>query len=89
MRNRRTLLAFALLALGADVSAGSGSYRIVRATISGGGATLDGGAFHVDGTLGQTATESLAGSTYRLYDGFWAPVSGSISDLIFANGFDP
>ena len=74
---------------GAPARAQSGGpYRIDPAVIAGGGATLSGGQFRLSGTIGQPATSMLSASTYRLYDGFWAPASPS-SDLIFANGFDP
>ena len=86
-------LVLALAALGAfaasaSAQSGGGPYRIDPATIAGGGATLSGGQFKLSGTIGQPATSMLSASTYRLYDGFWAPASPS-SDLIFANGFDP
>jgi len=65
-----------------------GAYRIDGAVIADGGATLGGGAFHLSGTVGQPATQVLAGSTLRLHDGFWSPAAPA-SDVIFASGFDP
>ena len=65
-----------------------GAFRIDGAVIADGGATLGGGAFHLRGTVGQPGTHVLAGSTLRLYDGFWSPAIAA-SDVIFANGFDP
>ena len=56
--------------------------------IAGGGATLEGGTFRVNGTVGQPATHVLTGASLRLYDGFWSPAA-SASDVIFSNGFDP
>ncbi|MFI4970961.1 MAG: hypothetical protein ACHP7D_12220 [Lysobacterales bacterium] len=72
----------------AHAQSSGGTFVIDPATVAGGGATLSGGAFQLSGTLGQPATATLSASTYRLYDGFWAPAS-PLGDLIFANGFDP
>lgn len=72
----------------ADAQASGGRYRMESAVIAGGGATLSGGAFQLSGTLGQPATAVLAAPNYRMYDGFWVPAT-ALSDLIFANGFDP
>ena len=72
----------------AHAQSSGGAFVIDPATVAGGGATLSGGAFQLSGTLGQPATATLSASTYRLYDGFWAPTS-PLSDLIFSNGFDP
>jgi len=66
-----------------------GSYRIDRATIAAGGATLAGGMFRLSGTVGQPATATLGAAGYRLYDGFWSPANPPATDEIFANGFDP
>ena len=82
------LAALGTLAASARAQSGGGPYRIDPAAIAGGGATLNGGPFQLSGTIGQPATSTLGASNYRLYDGFWAPAS-PLSDLIFANGFDP
>jgi hypothetical protein len=72
----------------ANVQSSGGVFAIDPATIAGGGATLSGGAFQLSGTIGQPTATTLAASSYSLYDGFWAPAS-ALTDLIFANGFDP
>ena len=72
----------------AHAQSSGGAFAMDPATIAGGGATLSGGPFQLSGTIGQPAATTLAASSYSLYDGFWAPAS-ALSDLIFANGFDP
>ena len=72
----------------AHAQSSGGTFVIDPATVAGGGDTLSGGRFKLSGTIGQPATATLGASSYRLYDGFWAPAS-SLSDLIFADGFDP
>ncbi|HEY6986150.1 MAG TPA: hypothetical protein VH375_08710 [Rhodanobacteraceae bacterium] len=84
-------IAFATLGIffapAAAQSAG-GPYAITESAIGGGAATLSGGSFRLNGTLGQPATASLAAAGYRFYDGFWTPATPP-GDRIFANGFDP
>ncbi len=91
-RLRLTVSTFAmavLCALPADVPAqAGGTFRIDSAVIAGGGATLDGGAFRLSGTVGQPATSPLGGANYVMRDGFWTPAANT-SDEIFMNGFDP
>ena len=72
----------------ANAQSSGGVFAIDPASIAGGGGTLIGGAFQLTGTIGQPAASTLAASSYSLYDGFWAPAS-ALTDLIFANGFDP
>lgn len=79
-----------VFAAAAQAQSAGGPYVIAPATIAGGGATLAGGSFQLSGTIGQPATTVLSASSYRLYDGFWAPAPGvPPTDIIFANGFDP
>jgi hypothetical protein len=88
-RFRLIALLAALAALGAHASSpADDTYRVESAVIASGGATLDGGAYRLRGTLGQPATARLSAATFRLYDGFWSPRIVT-SDSIFANGFDP
>jgi hypothetical protein len=78
---------FAALVAAASAETG-GTLRLDGAVIADGGATLGGGAFRLSGTVGQPATHVLTGASLRVYDGFWSPAT-SVSDVIFANGFDP
>ena len=88
-RSRLALISIWLLACTPAGARGTGgAYDVDKAVIAVGGTTSSGGAFRLDGTLGQPATAVLNGSGYTLQDGFWAPV-GVVSDRIFANGFDP
>lgn len=66
-----------------------GPYRIAPATIAGGGGAIAGGPYQLSGTLGQPATATMNAGSYRMFDGFWSPVGGAASDVIFSNGFDP
>lgn len=77
---------FCAAPIGAQSS--GGSYRVDPSTIASGGGTASGGTFRLSGTLGQTATSTMSASSYRFHGGFWAP-TGSSSDVIFTNGFDP
>lgn len=89
-RLQTTALALALSVPGAFLtSAGAqsagGPYAIdPAADAGGGGATLSGGQFRLNGTVGQPAASPLAASGYQL-DGGFHPLLG---DRIFASGFD-
>ena len=65
-----------------------GPYEIQRVAIAGGGSPIAGGNYQISSTLGQAATATLSGASYVVFDGFWAPVGGTLGDVIFANGFD-
>jgi hypothetical protein len=79
-----------LLPVASAVPAQSGgAFLIDRAVIGAGGATSSAGAFRLSGTVGQPLTDGPGAGAYRLYDGFWGPVTGPATDEIFANGFDP
>ena len=65
-----------------------GPYQINPVVIAGGGSAISGGTFQITSTLGQPATSRLSGASYIIVDGFWAPVGGVFSDVIFANGFE-
>ena len=73
----------------AAAQSGGGPYRIDPVAIAAGGGPVTGAGFQLSSTLGQTAASTLSGGQYRMFDGFWNPVGGAISDVIFRNGFDP
>ncbi len=79
-------------AMGGTVAAlaasSGGPYAIESSVIAAGGTTLAGGAFRLDGTVGQVAAARLSGSGFSLNTGFWAP-QGTAPDRIFSDGFDP
>ena len=81
------LLGVASMAQAAAQSSG-GPYDIKSSVIAGGGSPIAGGNFQITSTLGQAATSTLSGAGFVIVDGFWAPVGGLGSDLIFANGFE-
>ena len=82
---RVALLLIAAYVSGADAQSSGGPYRIAPVAVANGGGTLRGGPYELSGTLGQAQVSTSAAVGYRLYSGFWAP----LSDVIFANGFDP
>jgi hypothetical protein len=89
-RRRIRLTAFALL-LAASVHSGAqsggGIYRIDRVVIVNGGGTVGGGSYALSASLGQSATDLLAATDYRLQGGVWSAVDSA--DLVFTNGFEP
>jgi hypothetical protein len=66
-------LAFYALAAGAQ---SGGPYDLTWSTVDGGGATFSsGGAYSVDGTIGQHDAGRLSGPPYVLAGGFWGRVA--------------
>ena len=65
-----TLLAALLIELGLSSSLGQ-SYSIDSFTIAGGGGTSAGGAFTLNGTIGQPDAGTMSGGNYSLAGGFW------------------
>ena len=77
---RRLLLAAVVAVLlsgaGAAAAAVNGGPTLNWYTVDGGGGASSGGAYRVDGTLGQPDAGALSGAGYTLQGGFWsaAPV---------------
>ncbi len=72
-----------------NAQSGGGPYDIDRSVVAGGGGSLAGGTFELRGTVGQSASATLAGSAYRFYGGFWEPAENETpTDLIFTSGFE-
>ncbi len=71
------VLLFALVASTPDATAQGGSgYDLTWFTIDGGGYTYSsGGAFRLNGTLGQPDAGALNGGAYALKGGFWGEAS--------------
>lgn len=90
--SRRTaaiaLIAGAAFAMECSAQSSGGTFRVEPVVIAGGGSPIAGGSFQITSTLGQPATSTLSGASYVVFDGFWAPVGGSLGDVIFANGFE-
>lgn len=95
MRNCRMQIALVVLATAsagfndAHAQSSGGPYRIDRVVIAGGGSPASGGVYQLSGTFGQAETATLRADSYAMFDGFWTPVTLTLSDRIFANGFDP
>ncbi|HET6603807.1 MAG TPA: hypothetical protein VFG21_06265 [Xanthomonadaceae bacterium] len=89
----RRLLACAACALLAQAPGATpptgGDFRIVRSSIDGGGGRSDGGAWVLDGSIGQhDAAVALTGGAFVLHPGLWTPASIDPGDAIFADGFE-
>jgi hypothetical protein len=82
------LIAGAVFAMQCNAQSSGGAFRVEPFVIAGGGSPIAGGSFQITSTLGQPATSTLSGGSYVVFDGFWAPVGGTLADLIFANGFE-
>jgi hypothetical protein len=72
----------------ASAQSSGGQYGIDPVVVAGGGGPITGGNYQITSTLGQAATSALSGASYVIVDGFWAPVGGTLVDIIFANGFE-
>ena len=73
-----------------EPDATAGAYDVDRYIIAGGTATASGGAYRVDGTVGQADVDALQPASAGAYDvvgGFWPGAGGGTGDRIFANGF--
>ena len=53
-------------------AAPSADYEITWYTIDGGGGTVSGGVYTLDGTVGQPDAGTLIGSSYALAGGYWS-----------------
>ncbi|MGA9341228.1 MAG: hypothetical protein WBV61_02710 [Rhodanobacteraceae bacterium] len=85
----RTFVAIGAFAGSVNAQSGGGPYDIDRSVVAGGGGSLAGGTFELRGTVGQSASATLAGSAYRFYGGFWEPAENETpTDLIFTSGFE-
>jgi hypothetical protein len=72
------LIALALLLPGLALAQSSASYRLDWFATAGGGGSSAGGAYRVQGTVGQSIahTAPATGGVYRVQGGFWAPFAG-------------
>ncbi len=83
-RNERWFLAgFALCAAGL-----AGAQSLTRSTIDAGGGRSSGGAYQLEGTIGQADAQSSSGGTFRLRGGFWVPTQAPQGEALFADGFE-
>ncbi len=58
-----------------------GTYDLTWSTIDGGGGRSSGGAYVVEGTIGQPDTGLMSGGSYILSGGFWPGTTFCIVDL--------
>ena len=56
-------------------------YEISWYTVDGGGGTSTGGAYTLDGTIGQPDAGSQSGGAYVLAGGFWAGLTSALYSL--------
>lgn len=59
----------------------AGGYEISWHTVDGGGGTSTGGAYTLDGTIGQHDAGSQSGGGYVLAGGFWAGLASALYSL--------
>ncbi len=83
--------ALLLTLLAGTALAQAGGDFLLRRSVLGGGAVMQGGGFRVEATLAQVdAAPSAHGGSFGVAGGYWpqatAPTAG---DAIFANGFEP
>lgn len=62
---------------------------LVQGTVDGGGGRSAGGAFVLDGSIGQPEAPLAEGGPWRLRGGFWFPASAGADDALFLDGFEP
>lgn len=55
-------------------------YAITWYTVDGGGGVVTGGAYTLNGTIGQADAGSLAGSGYTLSGGYWIGAAAATTD---------
>jgi hypothetical protein len=76
------LLALAVLLLPVTLASANGpGYALTRWTVDGGGGTLLGGAYTLNGTAGQTDAAAWSGAGYVLSGGFWHRAGPSGFDI--------
>ena len=78
------LVVAALLTLSLSRAASAepaGGYAIARYTVNGGGGTSTGGAFALDGTIGQHDAGSQSGGAFVLAGGFWDGLASVLNNL--------
>lgn len=89
MKYNKPILIYILLTLSIISVAQTGAdYEISKSSIDAGGGTSNGGAYILNGSIGQAdAATEINGGDFALTGGFWT--SGAISDdIIFENGFE-
>ncbi|MCP4708421.1 MAG: hypothetical protein GY869_07345, partial [Planctomycetes bacterium] len=74
-------LSFATIPVSKTIAQSGGTYDLTWSTIDGGGGRSTGGAFILEGTIGQPDAGLLSGGEYVLAGGFWPATSWCIVDL--------
>ena len=78
MNNRKVFLSLilglviGLLVVGAVAAQTGNGYDLTWWTVDGGGGTVIGGGYTINGTIGQPDSGSMQGGGYILSGGFWA-----------------
>lgn len=78
------------LILGLSFSQSFAQYEIKKHTLNSGGGKITGGTYEINSSIGQVdASSTQTGGNYSLNGGFWhKPSTSTLSQLIFANGFE-
>ena len=69
------------LSSAAGAAPGGSGYEISWYTVDGGGGTSSGGAYTLDGTIGQPDAGSQSGGAYTVAGGFWAGIATALYNL--------
>lgn len=78
-----TIIVLSVL-LFSSVVAQPGAYTISSWVVAGGGGGSTGGAYGLDGTIGQSAAGLASGGTYSLESGYWAYEAFSVIQVPFS-----
>ena len=80
--SRRLVVALAVAAVAVLAAAPAGAQSVTMDwhTVDAGGAASSGGAYELEGTMGQPDAGTLSGGAYTLKGGFWAGVGGARCD---------
>ena len=79
-------LTLGVVAAGAALAQSSGGQFGITHSVIAPAQTVSGGSFSLSGTAGQAVASNTAAGSFQLVGGFSA---ASITDRIFANGFEP
>ena len=80
-------LTLGVLAAGAALAQSSGGQFGITHSVIAPAQTVSGGSFSLSGTAGQAETSATGAGSFQLVGGFAA--ANTVTDHIFANGFEP
>lgn len=91
-RRARLIAAIGFAAMAVAPAGIAGGYEIERFSVDAGGGLASGGAYTINGTIGQADADPLQPSTggvFGVAGGFWTALDGqSATDALFGDGFE-